>query len=216
MQCSGQGGYVETLREFRRRRGWSQKDLADESGVGQDTISGIESGRHEPRPSTLRKLADALDVEVADFFRKPALPLAEAPREAGLSRNEAVYEEAIDEFTQRHYGPSIIAQGWDRLTERWTQRLEKGDFDQRELAILLETLENLAMGMEANAAAERKELVASYGVDAARDMSLLRPAINRLGLLVGKILEEAEKAKIPVEPRDNVASLADHAKRKVS
>jgi transcriptional regulator with XRE-family HTH domain len=74
---------VDAVKEIRRRKGWSQKDLAEESGVGQDTISGIESGRHEPRPSTLRKLANALDVEVADFFREPAVPLAEAPREAG-------------------------------------------------------------------------------------------------------------------------------------
>jgi transcriptional regulator with XRE-family HTH domain len=76
---------VEILREFRRQRGWSQKDLADESGVGQDTISGIERGQHEPRPSTLRKLAEALEVEVADFFREPALPKVEAP-EAGPPR----------------------------------------------------------------------------------------------------------------------------------
>jgi transcriptional regulator with XRE-family HTH domain len=73
---------VDTLKDLRRRRGWSQKDLAEESGVGQDTISGIESGRHEPRPSTLRKLADALGVEVVDLFREPALPKAEAPRGA--------------------------------------------------------------------------------------------------------------------------------------
>jgi transcriptional regulator with XRE-family HTH domain len=74
---------VDAVKDIRRRKGWSQKDLAEESGVGQDTISGIESGRHEPRPSTLRKLADALDVEVADFFREPAVPLVEAPKEAG-------------------------------------------------------------------------------------------------------------------------------------
>ena len=74
---------MDAVKEIRRRKGWSQKDLAEESGVGQDTISGIESGRHEPRPSTLRKLADALDVEVADFFREPAVPLDEAPSEAG-------------------------------------------------------------------------------------------------------------------------------------
>ena len=71
---------MEILREFRRRRGWSQKDLADSSGVGQDTISGIESGRHEPRPSTLRKIAEALEVEVVDFFTEPAHPLDGAPR----------------------------------------------------------------------------------------------------------------------------------------
>ena len=74
---------MDAVKEIRRRKGWSQKNLAEESGVGQDTISGIESGRHEPRPSTLRKLADALDVEVADFFREPAVPFVEAPREAG-------------------------------------------------------------------------------------------------------------------------------------
>jgi transcriptional regulator with XRE-family HTH domain len=75
---------VEILREFRRQKGWSQKDLADASGVGQDTISGIERGQHEPRPSTLRKLAESLGVEVADFFREPALlGKADAPRETG-------------------------------------------------------------------------------------------------------------------------------------
>jgi transcriptional regulator with XRE-family HTH domain len=78
---------VETLKEIRRQKGWSQKDLADSSGVGQDTISGIESGRHEPRPSTLRKLAEALGVQVADFFREPAFPKAPA-REAGQPEKE--------------------------------------------------------------------------------------------------------------------------------
>jgi transcriptional regulator with XRE-family HTH domain len=67
---------VKVLRELRRRKGLSQKDLAGKSGVGQDTISGIEAGRHEPRPSTLRKLADALGVEVEDLFREPAAPKA--------------------------------------------------------------------------------------------------------------------------------------------
>jgi transcriptional regulator with XRE-family HTH domain len=72
------GGCVDSLREARRRKGWSQKDLAEKSGVGQDTISGIESGRHEPRPSTLRKLAEALGIEVAEFFREPSHPKVSA------------------------------------------------------------------------------------------------------------------------------------------
>jgi transcriptional regulator with XRE-family HTH domain len=85
---------VDTVKEIRRRKGWSQKDLAEESGVGQDTISGIESGRHEPRPSTLRKLADALDVEVADFFKEPAVPLAEAS-ETGPTETEVEEERRV-------------------------------------------------------------------------------------------------------------------------
>ncbi len=68
---------MDALKELRRRKGWSQKDLSRESGVGPDTISGIESERHAPRPSTLRKLAGALGVEVADLLEvedRPKVP----------------------------------------------------------------------------------------------------------------------------------------------
>jgi transcriptional regulator with XRE-family HTH domain len=70
------------LREERQFRGWSQRDLARETGVNTDTISGIETGQHEPRPSTMRKLAEGLGIEVRDLFIEPALPKAPA-REAG-------------------------------------------------------------------------------------------------------------------------------------
>ena len=100
---------MDTVKEIRRRKGWSQKDLAEESGVGQDTISGIESGRHEPRPSTLRKLADALDVEVADFFREPAVPLAEAPRGAGPPR---VSKERLQEHFEDVRGDEVDYLNW--------------------------------------------------------------------------------------------------------
>ena len=75
---------MEALKELRRRKGLSQKDLAEVSGIGQDTISGIESGRHEARPSTLRKLAEALDVEVADFFPKSPAPQSRGGKHTSL------------------------------------------------------------------------------------------------------------------------------------
>ncbi len=59
------------VRELRRRNGLSQADLARLSGVGQDTISNLESGRHEPRPSTLRKIAAVFGVEVANLYDEP-------------------------------------------------------------------------------------------------------------------------------------------------
>ncbi len=64
---------MESVRRMRREKGLSQRELADLAGVGQDSISGIETGKHEPHPRTLRKLAEALDVEVVDFFREPTL-----------------------------------------------------------------------------------------------------------------------------------------------
>ena len=74
---------METLRELRRRKGLSQKDLANRSGIGQDSISAIESGRHQARPSTLRRLAEVLGVEVEDFFRGPEAPKVLAPAGRG-------------------------------------------------------------------------------------------------------------------------------------
>jgi transcriptional regulator with XRE-family HTH domain len=61
---------LDRLRQIRDQAGYSQQELADESGVSQHTISEIELGRRKPQGRTLRKLADALGVEVADFFPK--------------------------------------------------------------------------------------------------------------------------------------------------
>ena len=52
------------MRGLRRRRMWTQGELAGEAGVSPTTVSGIESGRiGSPHFGTLRKLARALDVE---------------------------------------------------------------------------------------------------------------------------------------------------------
>jgi len=84
-------GVGQRLREERQLRGWSQRDLARETGVNPDTISGIETEQHEPRPSTLRKLAEGLGLEVRDFFAEPALPKGEAP-----SPGPSLLDKALD------------------------------------------------------------------------------------------------------------------------
>src|SRR5215208_8113141 len=71
---------LERLRHIREQAGYSQQDLADESGVSQHTISEIELGRRKPQGRTLRKLANVLGVEVRDFF-EDARPLGGAPPE---------------------------------------------------------------------------------------------------------------------------------------
>lgn len=52
------------LRVIRERSGLSQLELAARSGVSQGRISDIEAGSVNVRPSTVRKLADALLVPV--------------------------------------------------------------------------------------------------------------------------------------------------------
>ena len=62
---------METVKRIRTMRGMNQVDLAKASGVSQNTISEIETGRREARPATLGKLARALGVDIADFFEEP-------------------------------------------------------------------------------------------------------------------------------------------------
>jgi transcriptional regulator with XRE-family HTH domain len=57
------------VRDHRLRLGLSQEDLATRAGVDAKTIHRIEAGESVPRPSTLRRLADALALEGADRDR---------------------------------------------------------------------------------------------------------------------------------------------------
>jgi transcriptional regulator with XRE-family HTH domain len=67
------------LKEVRELHGWSQKKLAEESGVSRDSISNYETGQREAWPATSRRLADALGVEIADLLQEPTSPKEVAP-----------------------------------------------------------------------------------------------------------------------------------------
>ena len=58
------------LKRFRRRLAFSQQDLERMTGVAQSTISRLEAGQRPARPSTLRKLASALDVEPQELMKE--------------------------------------------------------------------------------------------------------------------------------------------------
>ncbi len=51
------------LQQIRETKALSRKDLADKAGVNESTIYRAERGETRLRPSTIRKLAEALGVE---------------------------------------------------------------------------------------------------------------------------------------------------------
>ena len=63
------------LREVREELGYSQKELSEKTGVALSTISGIETGKHKARPATLRKLAEAMGVDIREVTRGPLVPI---------------------------------------------------------------------------------------------------------------------------------------------
>jgi transcriptional regulator with XRE-family HTH domain len=59
----------DKLRETRKRGLLTQQQLADKSGVGITTIVRIERNQVEPHARTIRKLAEALDVEPHELLK---------------------------------------------------------------------------------------------------------------------------------------------------
>ena len=59
---------IVKLKRLRKKRGLSLRKLAEMSGVHYVSIIRLESGNYDPRLSTLRKLAKALHVTVAELI----------------------------------------------------------------------------------------------------------------------------------------------------
>ena len=56
------------LTHIRKKKGLSQRALAQLADVGHVTIARIETGVFDPRLSTLKKLAEALKVRMNDLL----------------------------------------------------------------------------------------------------------------------------------------------------
>ena len=73
----------ERLRDIRRSRRATLRTIADRAGVSESFLSQVERGRASASIASLRRIAGALGVSVADLF-EPAGP----PRARVLRRNE--------------------------------------------------------------------------------------------------------------------------------
>jgi transcriptional regulator with XRE-family HTH domain len=57
------------LRQLRRERALSQRDLSRITGIAFDTISRLETGKQRAQHRTIRKLAGALGVEPKELMK---------------------------------------------------------------------------------------------------------------------------------------------------
>jgi transcriptional regulator with XRE-family HTH domain len=116
---------LRELREIRLRRGLSQADLSAMTSVAEFTISEIELGkRANPRPSTLRKLAKGLGVEVTDLYGESDSPLGAAPSSQGKLFNNGGLEDerrpSLDEVRDT-FAP--LAEGLNHYCAHWEEKL---------------------------------------------------------------------------------------------
>ena len=61
---------MERLRELRRERVLSLRELEEKSGVSYNTIWRLEDGRQGAHSKTVRKLAEALRVQPSELIRE--------------------------------------------------------------------------------------------------------------------------------------------------
>lgn len=59
----------ENIRKFRKKRKFTQMDLAASCGFEESSIGRLENGNTNPTIKTLLKLSKALDVKLSDLVR---------------------------------------------------------------------------------------------------------------------------------------------------
>jgi transcriptional regulator with XRE-family HTH domain len=77
---NGKGQPVTTgdnIKRWRERRALSQEGLGELAGISANTIWRIETEGRAPRPTTLRKIADALKVDPAVLLDGKATTVAD-------------------------------------------------------------------------------------------------------------------------------------------
>jgi len=62
-------GLGERIAKRRRSRGISLERLAYEMGISKGNLSDIEHGKRDPRYTTLRAIAEGLDLSLAQLLR---------------------------------------------------------------------------------------------------------------------------------------------------
>ena len=91
----------ETIRNFRLQKGMSQGDIEKRTGLLRCYLSRVENGHTVPSLDTLGKIANAMELPLAQFF-------ADNASENGAKLLPQLGEDEIRFLTQiRRYSPSL-------------------------------------------------------------------------------------------------------------
>ena len=108
---------IPRLRDWREAMGETQVTLADKSGVAEHTISRIEHGA-SLRPTTARKLADALGLAVADLMESPPVLASAGKAEDPDTGSSVDSTEEIITFDDEAVRAAISAAKAGKLTTK--------------------------------------------------------------------------------------------------
>ena len=139
------------IKRLREEKDWTGAQLAVYAGMSPSAISQIETGRRNPNMASLTKLAEALEVEVSDFFPKvqASLPLEHPEQRRASTEEEEHSGYSMGGSSQRHYLRGVVpvegafsfgetlgrvlASNWKDELEEWDKKIptetSTSDFD---------------------------------------------------------------------------------------
>ena len=115
---------MEEVRRLRQAKGWNQNELAFHADLAPSVISLLETGKREPNATTLRKLAEALEVRIPDLFEDSG---------SGKAHRRSSPEPSLFNGIEDERHPHL--QNWTsfvhRLADRWEREIEKREEEWR-------------------------------------------------------------------------------------
>ena len=86
----------EKIKQFRKAKGLTQKQLADLTGLAEITIRQYEAGKYEPKIDKLRRIAAALGVYIYELEPDwSKIPFEDITKDLNNGTNGITHEEAI-------------------------------------------------------------------------------------------------------------------------
>ena len=188
---------MDEVKRLRLEKEWSQNELAYHAKLAPSVISLIETGKRDPNATTLRKLAEALEVRIPDLFEESGS--GKAPRRS--SPEPSLFNGLEGE---RHDHDFLKARNsLDRFCGYWDERLAGGDITRREFEDLGAVINCWVPILFETLAAERNELLAA-GKAGDVGSSVIWPAVERflaLGDRLGKLEHDLYGADKDAEKR---------------
>lgn len=138
--------FGEKIKALRKEKGLSQRQLGEKMGVKQQTIAQYEKATDQPKLSTVRKIAEALDVSISELVNdwrqytpEEIAADIESTAKKGLTHASSAYngdnytgeelEEIIEKIktsSKAEEGLAILKQLTDDLPERAGQMISYG------------------------------------------------------------------------------------------
>jgi len=161
---------METLRRLRIEKGLSQARLAARAELDPSTVNQIERGAREASPSTLHKLAGALDVSLYELLEGEPRPKAPAPPpDPNAQRRREFFEhiKTLDRAALTALSEEIDEE-YARVWTEWERAKESGS---PELARL--STELVDAGTKGFMARLQMKIVGKHDADAERKLQEL-------------------------------------------